>query len=187
MEQTTERIWEVFGEQLRGYISRRISDSSSIDDILQDVFVKIHSNIETLDDETKIRSWVYQITRNTIIDYYRRRKIIHEDIETVHVAEEPDEETPAQEIASGLRTIVESLPEKYAEALLFVEFQGMSQIELAKKLGISLSGAKSRVQRARSMVRDSLMNCCHFQFDRYGTIIDSVPVCCCCCPSSSKK
>ncbi len=181
MQNSTEILWNTFSRQIRFYILYRVSDSSAADDILQDVFLKIHSNIDSLKDETKIRSWIYQITQNTIIDHYRKQKIKTEDIDAVDVSEEKEEENPAQEIAAGLKDMVVSLPEKYAQALLLVEFEGLSQIELAKKLGISISGAKSRVQRARQMLRDALMRCCHFEFDRYGTIIDVRPATCCCC------
>jgi len=148
-----------------------------------------------LKDDTKIRNWIYQITRNTIIDYYRKPKIQLEDITTtpledtgtIPTIDEEPEESPVAEIAGGLREMVTALPEKYAQALLLVEFNGLSQIELAQKLGISISGAKSRVQRGRQMLRDSLMKCCHFQFDRYGTIIGYYPVACCCCHQSYKN
>ena len=178
---TTEKIWEDFHRQVKSYITGRVSDQSFVDDILQEVFIKIHANIDTLDDETKIRSWVFQIARNTVIDYYRRQKVRHEDIDDHQIADTVPETTPADDIADGLQEMVEALPSKYAEALLLVEFQGISQLELAERLGISISGAKSRVQRARRMLRDSLMRCCHFEFDHYGTIIESHPICCCCC------
>ena len=191
MQNKTQTIWETFCCQLIAYILNRVSDPSLADDIFQDVFLKIHSKIDTLKDDTKIRSWVYQIARNTIIDHYRKQKIKTEDIHTIELKDEnmffgfedSVEDNPAKEIAAGLREMVEALPQKYAKAILWVEFEGLSQIELAKKLGISISGAKSRVQRARQMLRDSLMKCCHFQFDRYGTIIDSHPIACCCCQS----
>lgn len=159
----------------------RVSYPSTADDILQEVFVKIHSNIGSLDDESKVRSWVFQIARNTVIDYYRKHKVRLEDIDDFQFAEDNAEATASDEIAAGLKEMVEALPEKYAQALLLVEFDGISQADLAEKLGISLSGAKSRIQRARIMLRDSLMRCCHFQFDRYGTIIESRPATCCCC------
>ncbi len=195
MQYKTQAIWEAFCCQLKAYILNRISDPSLADDIFQDVFLKIHSKITTLKDDTKIRSWVYQIARNTIIDHYRKQKIKTEDIHSIELKDEgmlsdfedSIEDNPTKEIADGLREMVEVLPEKYAQALLWVEFEGLSQIELAKKLGISISGAKSRVQRGREMLRDSLMNCCHFQFDRYGTIIDSHPIACCCCHQSPQN
>lgn len=203
MKNKTETIWNTFCCQLKSFILYKVSDAELAEDILQEVFLKIHSKIDTLKDETKMRSWVYQITQNTIIDYYRKHKARFVDIDTLHIGNEEDEEnqdhnislnesvipltyeasevSPHKEIALGLRAMIESLPEKYAQALLLVEFEGLSQIDLAKKLGISIPGAKSRIQRARQMLKDSLMKCCHFEFDKYGTIIDSHPIKCCCC------
>ncbi len=190
MRYDTEHIWKDFSGGIRSFISFRVSNPSYIDDIMQEVFIKIHSSIGTLKDGSKIRSWVYQIARNTIIDYYRKHKVQLENIEdltvkdgeALTVIDEIEDEVPEKEIAAGLKGMIDALPEKYSQALLLVEFQGLSQVELAETLGISVSGAKSRVQRARQMLRDSLMRCCHFEFDRYGTIIDFRPnPCCCCC------
>ncbi len=189
MEYNTEQIWEELSLALRSFISRRISDSSQTEDILQDVFIKIHSNIDLLKENTKIRSWVYQIARNTIIDYYRKQKIKLEDIDEIPLEDEKAlndinnmiELEPAQKVAAGLRGMIDDLPEKYSQALYLVEFEGLTQVELADKLGISVSGAKSRVQRGRQLLKDSLMKCCHFELDRYGAIINIHPICCCCC------
>jgi RNA polymerase sigma-70 factor (ECF subfamily) len=182
-EHTTETIWNAFCCVLKSFIIKRISDPSLADDILQEVFIKIHEKIDTLKDKTKIQSWVYQITRNTIVDYYRKQKMKLEDIEEFsdQVTDEMPEDIPARDIADSLKAMVEKLPDKYAHALLLVEFQGIAQKDLAKKLGISVSGAKSRVQRGRELLKDSLMCCVHYEFDRYGTIIDAHPVTCCCC------
>ena len=77
--------------------------------------------------------------------------------------------------------MIEGLPVKHREALKLTEYEGMTQKELAAKLGISISGAKSRVQRARAMLKDALMQCCHFELDRYGTVIDYHPRTCSSC------
>jgi RNA polymerase sigma-70 factor (ECF subfamily) len=196
LKPSTEKVWEDFSSSLRVFIARRVLNRSHVEDILQDIFVKIHKNISSIEDETKLRSWVYQIARNTIIDHYRKNKIKTEELTADHFQEliekeqfsenqtenplENLSENPNQEIASGLRDMIEQLPEKYAHALLMVEFEGLTQTELAERLGISVSGAKSRVQRGRQMLRDILMRCCHFEFDRFGTIIDYYPHCCCC-------
>jgi RNA polymerase sigma-70 factor (ECF subfamily) len=180
MSISTENLWNSFCCRLRAYILHRISDPSDAEDILQDVFLKIHSKIHTLNNESKIQSWIYQITRNTIIDHYRKLKFKTENTDDLLIMDESQDEDPSQELALGLREMVEGLPEKYASALSLVEFEGLSQSGLVKKLGISISGAKSRVQRGRQMIRERLMQCCHFQFDRYGTIIDVQPLCCCC-------
>ncbi|HPG39316.1 MAG TPA: RNA polymerase sigma factor SigZ [bacterium] len=180
MPPTTESIWQACSQTLKVFIQRRTNDPTLADDILQDVFIKVHNNIAGVKDEQKICSWLYQITRNTIIDYYRKHKKLEgEPLPEIPDCEEPDTGA-ADEVANGLKDMVMDLPEMYAQALLQVEFAGLTQKEYALKTGISVSGAKSRVQRARQMLKDNLMRCCHFEFDHYGTIIDSCPACCCC-------
>ena len=77
-----------------------------------------------------------------------------------------------KEVASWIVPFIEKLPEKYRQAVLMSEVQGLPQKEIAEELGISLSGAKSRIQRGRAMVKDILLDCCHLEFDRTGRIID---------------
>ena len=71
--------------------------------------------------------------------------------------------------------MIEGLPDAYREAIVLTEFEGLTQKELADRLGISLSGAKSRVQRARGQLKQMLLGCCQFEFDRRGGIIDCKP------------
>lgn len=177
----TEKIWKEFSNQLKSFISRRVKDNSITEDILQDVFVKIHSNIDNLKDEQKIKGWLFRIAKNSIIDYYRKRIIDSKELKDSYGYEIFEENDAEQEIASGLLDIIKELPPIYSEALLLTEFEGIKQTELAKKIGLSTSAAKNRVQRARQMIKDDLMKCCHFEFDRYGTIIDYHPITCCCC------
>ncbi len=188
MEHCTECLWTDFRGQLKQFILSRVTDSTLADDILQEVFIKIHARIATLKDETKVESWMYQITRNTLIDYYRGQKTrIATPEADIKCCEEMPPDIPHQKIATGLKTLIEELPDKYAQAILLTEYQGFSQKKLAQHLGISISGAKSRVQRARQKLKDMLMQCCHFEFDQYGTIIDYHPVTCCCCTKHQLK
>jgi hypothetical protein len=85
-------------------------------------------------------------------------------------------------LALSLHELIDQLPEPYRQALILTEYQGLSQKQLAERIGISLSGAKSRVQRAREKLRDMLLRCCHFEFDRRGHIVDYYQRCCCCHP-----
>lgn len=187
MKYNTEKVWDDFSNVLRAYISRKISNHTIVEDVLQDVFVKIHMSINSLKEHAKIKNWVFQIARNTVIDYYKKRKRRIEDADSIYLENneaflsynESDMDTSSKEIALGLKGMIEALPEKYAQALMLVEFEGKSQIELVKELGISISGIKSRVQRGRLMLKESLLRCCRFEFDRYGTIIDYYPNICC--------
>lgn len=175
-----ESLYLSLSVRLKQFILKRVPDEDTANDILQEVFLKIHAKIDTLKDETKLESWIYQVTRNAISDYYRNKKPVEDYSTHSEQSDEPPEESANERILPYIKELVESLPKPYREALLLTEYEGMSQRELAQRLGLSFSGAKSRVQRARAMVRDLMMQCCHFEFDRYGTIIDYHPISCHC-------
>lgn len=180
---TTEKIWKEFHDPLRRFILKRVPDEQSAEDILQDVFLKVHARIETLRDEERLPSWLYQLTRNVIIDYYRAHRSTSEIPDILY---EPEDrlENLALELAPCIQEMIESLPAIYRQALLLTEYEGMTQRELAERLHLSLPGAKSRVQRAREKLKNMLLECCHFQFDRYGRVIDYQPRCACCSEGS---
>lgn len=170
-------IWQEFSAPLRGFIKKRIPKEEDTDDILQEVFIKIYKNIGNLKDNDKIHAWIYTITRNTINDYYRKGNKITK--ETPLLKEMPqrhdDELSTHKEIVSCLKSMVANLPDKYRNAIILTEFQNLTQRELSEKMGISISGAKSRVQRARKKLKGMLLECCSFEFDRCGNIIDYKP------------
>ncbi len=174
-----ETIWSEFGDTLRRFIRKRVSDPQHADDILQNVFLNIHTRLDSLQDETKLQSWVYQITRNAIVDHYRQtpnRVALDEELpEFVS-----DDDELQQELTESVRSMMNYLPDEYRVPLMMDAFEGLSQAEIANRLGISLSGAKSRVQRARAKLRDLLFDCCHFEFDRRGSVIDYYPRTNCC-------
>ncbi|NNF87678.1 MAG: RNA polymerase sigma factor SigZ [Acidimicrobiia bacterium] len=182
MTLTTESVWREFSDRLRGFLGRRVSSAADVDDLLSDVFVKVHSRIETLEDETRLAPWLFQITRNTLTDYYRRRPAPAAALDGLDAPTVEDDEDAAALIAASMRGLVDRLPPKYREALVLTEFEGFTQAEMAAELGLSVSGAKSRVQRARAMLRDDLLECCHFEFDRRGNVIDYEPRPRCCAP-----
>jgi RNA polymerase sigma-70 factor, ECF subfamily len=182
MTHATEVVWERFSARLLAFIRRRVEDLPTAEDLLQEVFVRIHTRMNTLEDGSRLEAWVYQIARHAILDHYRRRRETVPVPDEIVDASEPVEPDPAEALAASLREMVEALPEPYREALLLTEFGGLSQAELAKRLGISFSGAKSRVQRARQKIKDDLLVCCHFELDRRGRVIDFWEHCCCCSP-----
>jgi len=176
MNLTLETIYQDFHSQLYHFIVGRVSDSDAAEDILQDVYLKIHSNIETLRESDRLQSWIYRITRNAITDYYRRVRPQEELPESF--ASPLDEEPDAMsELTVSVKGMILCLPEKYRQALELTELQGLSQVELAARLSISVSGAKSRVQRAREKLKEAFLDCCHFEFDRLGRVIHYEPKC----------
>ncbi|MEJ2196698.1 MAG: RNA polymerase sigma factor SigZ [Ignavibacteriaceae bacterium] len=187
MENSTETIWNNCRQLLSQFIRKRVNDQSAVDDILQDVFVKIHSNIETVNNKEKISSWIYQITRNTIIDYYRNKKQETELNESSLIYEDNHENESYLRLEKGLMKMINRLPPIYSEALLLTDYEGLTQKELSEKLGISLPGAKSRVQRARKLLKELYMKRCHIEFDRKGMMVDVYPKTCSRCSSAASN
>ncbi len=173
---SSEQIWRDYHNSLLSFIRRRVGDHHMAEDLLQDVFVKIHSRLDTLSDAERIRSWIYRIARNTIVDHYRvsqRHELLPEDI-----AQEPDEGDEIwRELEVCLRPMIRHLPEKYREALLLAELEGLPLKDVAERLGLSLPGAKSRVQRGRLKFKELLLACCQFEFDCRGKPISYASNC----------
>jgi RNA polymerase sigma-70 factor (ECF subfamily) len=168
----TNQIWIQFKDELLGFIKSKINDRSLADDILQDVFIKIHSNIDSLDSQAKLSSWVYQITRNTIIDYYRKKKIVdYKDSLDFNVPEAS--ETISKDFSKCLIPFMKTLPASDQDALNKTVFGGMTQKEYALQNGMSYSGLKSKIQRARMKLKNEFVQCCKVESDTYGNILDN--------------
>jgi RNA polymerase sigma-70 factor (ECF subfamily) len=183
MATTTEQAWEAFHVPLYQFIRRRVADEATAEDLLQDVFLKIHQHGSSLQDVRRLENWIYQIARNLIIDHYRSYRQPMTSLETGEVLDLPDD-LPDDDIVSELlpcvRAMVLSLPDQDRQALILTEYQGLTQKELSTRLGLSFSGAKSRVQRARERLRQMLLACCHFELDRRGHVINYQSRCQCC-------
>jgi RNA polymerase sigma-70 factor (ECF subfamily) len=176
-----QAIWEEFHRRLLGFIARRVSDRDSAEDILQDVMLRIHRHVGELEHAAAVSGWIHQIARNAIIDHYRRAPVRRErpaGIEPVPV-DAPAPETaapdPRDELARCLAPLLERLPDKYREAVALAELDGVTQAEAAARLGLSTSGMKSRVQRARTQLRGLLADCCEIELDRRGGVTGYQP------------
>jgi RNA polymerase sigma-70 factor (ECF subfamily) len=155
---------------LLGFIQSRVNDKAIAEDILQEVFVKVYTRLETLKDTNKMQSWVFQITRNAIVDHYRSHKQTEQLPEEFDESELTFEEQDKKEMSKCFLTLTKNLPEKYREALIMSEIDGLKQKEVAEKQNISLSNAKIRIQRGRAKIKEMLMKGCKFEFDRQGRI-----------------
>lgn len=168
--------WGAHREALYRFILGRVRDPQAAEDIVQEVIVKAYTKQGTLRNPSKLRPWLYQITRNAIIDYYRLRKpseAVPEELTQEDASEAYDH--IQRELARCLEPLLNELPEPYRQALSLTDLEGFSQREAASRLGLSVSGAKSRVQRARTMLREVLLNCCRIELDRRGSVIEYEP------------
>jgi RNA polymerase sigma-70 factor (ECF subfamily) len=190
MTNEAEGIWYEFHDRLRAFIARRVDNQADEEDILQNVFLRVHQSLGTLKRADRLASWLYQVTRNAIADYYRapeRRREIPTDFTLETAADiagvqgnrgidlldfDEQREKAVEELARCLRPMTHRLPPHYRDAISFVELEGLTQREAAERLGLSVSGMKSRVQRGRQMLKHMLQECCQIHLDPDGGIAD---------------
>lgn len=177
-----EQIYRSMRGELRGFIHRRVRDSAAVEDLLHDVFLKIHAGRDRVKDPARLQAWIYRITRNAVHDWYRRRRAyepMSRELEEQLAAPDAEEEL-ARRLAPAIRTCIERLPAAYRRVLIESDLNGVPQKALAERLGLSYSGLKSRVQRARRMIHEMLLTCCHFELDPRGRVIGYMPRAECC-------
>ena len=167
--QNTADIWQEHRSRLRAYIARRVRDASSVHDILQCVFLKLHTGVNRIQSRASLTAWLYRVTANAVADHFRAAKR-WEELPDELAAAEPEQNCIA-ELAACLEPLIAGLPDRYRSALLLSEIKGVPLKEVGELLGISVSGAKSRVQRGRKQLRQRLTQCCEVQTEQ-GAIID---------------
>jgi RNA polymerase sigma-70 factor (ECF subfamily) len=175
----TEALWSELRTRLLSFLRRRVATPEDAEDLLQDVFTRIHENASTLGEVERVTSWVYRTAGNAVTDYYRRRGAFARATEALAgepVAHLEREDSGAkEELAQCLRPLIATLPETYGQALELTELEGKTQGEAAESLGLSLSGMKSRVQRGRTKLKEVLLDCCHVEIDRRGGVVGYEP------------
>lgn len=169
-ENTSEAVWRNHADALRGFLSRRIPPET-VDDLLQDIFVKIHLKLPTLKETERINGWIYQIARNAIVDHFRASARVPDEGEVAEMYL-TDDDSSREELEACVAPFIDRLPDTYRDAVRMSELEGLTQAEVAKRLGLSLSGAKSRVQRGRAIAERMLDDCCVFQRDARGRVAD---------------
>lgn len=164
-------VWEAFAHHMRTYVRRRVDDPDAAEDILQEIFLRLHTHLQDVRRPDRLLPWLYRLARSAVVDHLRRRTPLAELPEDLP-ADDPPPDDASRQIARGLGHLVDTLPEPYRLAVRLSELEGWTQARVAEHLGLSLSGAKSRVQRGRRMLHKMLTDCCTFELDRDRRIID---------------
>lgn len=162
--------WRELREGLLRFVRRRVRDEADAEDIVHDVLLRVHMHRDALRDESRFRGWLYGIARNAIIDHYRARRTT-EPLDAELAADIPMA-AALHELAGCVMPLVERLPELYREAVVLSEIEGYTQKQTAERLGLSLSGAKSRVQRGRARLEQLVHECCRIEFDSRGGVME---------------
>lgn len=171
--------WQDIERRLRPYVARRVASAADLDDVLQEIFVRIHRGLSTLQDGESFGGWVYRVARNAIADAARSRaksriELVDETPE-VGLLEANEEDDLESELSTCVALFVARLPARYREAVTLTELQGLSQREAAEMLGVTLPAMKSRVLRGREKIREMFEECCRISVDCRGRVTACEP------------
>jgi RNA polymerase sigma-70 factor (ECF subfamily) len=174
MSQTAAEARELHDRVLR-YVARRVRNPQDAEDIAQEVMLRVHDRHGRLQDAT---AWAYRVAANAIADHYRRpvrRELPAGDaVDVAPGATEPESRSggPQGLLAGCVPPMLQRMPPLYRQALELTELGGISQVDAAAELEISVSGMKARVQRARRQLGALIEDCCHVELDVRRAVVD---------------
>ena len=167
-------IYNEFHSHLLGYVKSKVRSREDAEDILQNVFIRISSNIHTLAEDVKLKNWIFTITRNAIIDYYRINANKKKVVVTGEIGEnilDTDDADPTKGLDQCMGKMISLLPEEYHDIIIDSELKGVRQKDLAEKYGMAYPSMRSRVQRGRERLKQLFYNCCHIETDKRGNVL----------------
>ncbi|OAN11708.1 RNA polymerase sigma factor SigZ [Photobacterium jeanii] len=166
-----EHIWGEYRSSLQAFLRKNVSNAADVDDLLQEVLIKTYTHMKTIKDPSQIKSWLFQVANNAIIDFYRKqgRQRLVEGEELWHAE---DDSSVHNELSQCLTPFIQALPEGEAQMLTAIEINGESQKSYAEKQGVKYSTLKSRVNKSREHLLELYKECCDFTLDANGNLMD---------------
>ncbi len=170
-----EAIWLEYRAALKRFLHAKVANEADVEDLLQDILIKTYNNLNSVQKQKSIKSWLFQIANNTIIDYYRmnsrkKDRIDATDAEELWPLEEYEDNKI--DLSHCISPFINALPDEHASLLTAIDVNNQSQKEYAAELGVSYSTLKSRVQKSRGLLKQVFDDCCHFKIDKVGNVYD---------------
>ncbi|MFL1895996.1 sigma-70 family RNA polymerase sigma factor [Aquimarina sp. 2-A2] len=172
MNTDIKTIWIDLNEELYAFILGKIKDIPTAQDLHQEVFIKVQTNMHQLQHTAKLTSWVYQITRNTIMDHFRKQKKEKIGFDTLDLPEDDRDNFEYSKLTNCIHQKIDKLSAQHKEVIVMTAFKDYSQKELATHLKMSYSGTKSRVQKAREILKENMLECPNVASDSSGKLLD---------------
>ncbi|HNP18945.1 MAG TPA: sigma-70 family RNA polymerase sigma factor [Fulvivirga sp.] len=152
------------------YIKKRIHNQLDAEDLTQEVFYRLSkSNNEHVNN---IKSWVYTIAKNSIVDHYRKNKLLTQEISNEEFQEELSEKEAINELSNCIIPFLNQLPAEYRDIMKLSELDEVSQKEIAERLNLNYVTVRSKIQRGRMKLKALISDCCTVIQGGKGGIID---------------
>ena len=171
-----EQVWAEYQQTLKAFLHSKVSTTADVEDLLQEILIKTFQNLHKVQDASSVKSWLFQLANNTIIDFYRKharqQRDSKIDADELWFADLDHSEEFKQKLSLCIEPFIQALPEQSASLLLAVDIKGQSQKALAEEQNVSYSTIKSRVQKSRGDLKNLFEQCCNLSLDKQGNVID---------------
>lgn len=164
-----EHVWTEYRSALTLFLKSKVANQADVEDLLQEILLKVHRSGSSLNKSESLKSWLFQIAHNTIIDFYRQ-KGSKKSLDPIDLWSPSPETDEAHLLEECVVPFIDALPREMADLLRKIELEGVSQKRYAEQVGLSYSTLKSRVQKSRSRLKQLFDECCDFELDANGNI-----------------
>ena len=161
-------LWLEYKNGLKYYIFKKVNNEEIANDLSHEVLMKVYNSCCSSVNIKNVRSWMFQIAHNTTIDYLKKQGKFTDNVPENYYNDDDDVYQDANEI---VKPLMQLLPEKYATPLQLSDIEELKQKEVAQKLNLSLTATKSRIQRARNLLKEKIIECGNLEKDEKGNLI----------------
>ncbi len=152
-----ERVYLQYSGKVMGYLQARLHNTSVAEDLCAEVFEKAIKKQDAFDpSKAAVGTWIFTITRNTLIDYYRRMKPTDELDENLSDDSELDEDLLKGETLSELAAALKKLPQQLMDIIVLRYYDGKPLTEIAALMDLSYGAVKLRHQNALMLLKGYL-------------------------------
>ena len=184
MSLSSAELFETYQAKIRRHILSIVHDPDEADDLTQEVFLQAHRKLASLRDPDAVVAWLYRIATHVCYDRFRKwaRQPTPAPLEHTTSAdarpaagsgEEPNlgRVMEQAEMSSCVRGYLDDLSADYRTVILLRDLEGITNVEIAALLGVSIDAVKIRLHRARRKLETALAAHCDFSRDEHGVFV----------------
>jgi RNA polymerase sigma-70 factor (ECF subfamily) len=165
-------VYHDYAPRVYSMARRMVASETDAEDVTQDVLLQVVRALPTFRGESAFPTWLHRVTLNAVLSHRRRLAVRHqhglggsldatEQIEPVSESSvrrmlPPEDQVATHELKQLIDRAIESLPGAYRKVFVLADIEGLPNAVIAEQLGMSLPAVKSRLHRARAMLRDAL-------------------------------
>lgn len=154
----SEKIYEEYRDKVFSYVRGKVNNYQDAEDLCEDVFVKVHKNLEKYDEsKASVSTWIYHIAYNTVVDYYRTHKDSYELLDNYEYLDDSDEQLDSESLEI-LSKVLNELPQDLKDIIVLRYYEDLTLKDISERMHMSYGVTKLRHKEALMMMKSKLKN-----------------------------